>query len=249
MLFLQKILATAWKIYFLICLIVTLILLYPIYRVLLMNEKYFRAGFQMCRFHSLLMQILGGVYYTVIKKPKLSAEKKYIIVSNHTSYLDIILTTRIFSNYFLFMGKKELGKVPLFNIFFKKFNILVDRNSISASHKAFVEAAERIDRGASMVIFPEGTIPHHAPKLKSFKSGAFRLAIEKQLDVVPVVFLDNWKMLADKKFFSHLARPGIARVIIHEPISTKGMNENDLLFLQNRVYHQIEDTLKEYKII
>lgn len=249
MLFLQKILGTIWKIYFLVCLIVTLVVLYPLYRVLLMNEKYFRVGFQLCRFQSLLMQILGGVYYTVIKKQKLSPEKKYIIVCNHTSYLDIIMTTRVFSNYFLFMGKKELGRVPLFNIFFKKFNILVDRNSISASHKAFVEAAERIDKGASMLIFPEGTIPHHAPKLKAFKSGAFRLAIDKQIEVVPVVFLDSWKMLADKQFFSHLARPGITRVVIHEPISTKGMTENDSLFLQNRVYHLIEETLKEHKVI
>lgn len=247
MLLLRKILGTIWKVYFLCCLIVTLLLLYPLYRVVLMNERYFRFGFQLCRFQSLLMQILGGIYYRVEKKTTLEKNKPYIFVCNHTSYLDIILTTRILNHYFHFMGKKELLHVPLFNIFFKRFNIPVDRKSVKASHQSFIEAAKRIDKGASMLIFPEGTIPHQAPRMKAFKSGAFRLAIEKQIEIVPVVFPDNWKMLADNEFFSPLARPGIARAIVHNPIPTKGMSENDLVFLQNHIFHIIDNTLKEYR--
>ena len=148
-----------------------------------------------------------------------------------------------YGGHFRFMAKLELSNIPLFNIFFRTVDISVNRGSITESYKALRLAAESIDNKDSLVIFPEGKIAHHPPKLEKFKAGPFRLAIEKQVPIVPVTFLDNWKMLfVDKKVWG---RPGITRAIVHAPISTKGMTADDIDALQKKVYAIIENALKE----
>lgn len=149
-----------------------------------------------------------------------------------------------YQGHFRFMAKLELSNIPLFNIFFRTIDISVNRGSITESYKALRIAAESIEEGDSLVIFPEGKVAHHPPKLEKFKAGPFRLAIEKQVSVVPVTFLDNWQMLyVDKKIWG---RPGIARIVVHKPISTIGLTLDDIESLQIKVQDIIENTIKEY---
>lgn len=173
-------------------------------------------------------------------------EGPFIICPNHTSYIDILLLYRIFPRYFVFMGKQELATVPVFNIFFKKMNILVDRNSRMGSVRALWQAGKELDKKRSVVIFPEGTIPYSVPKMKAFKNGPFRLAIEKQLPIVPVTFINNYKLLQIGAFFKQNGRPGIARVVINKAVPTEGMKENDLLTLRNTVYQEIDETITAF---
>src|SRR6185295_8397785 len=121
--------------------------------------------------------------------------------------------------------------------FFERMNIPVNRKSVLDSHRAFMRAGEDIDKGISVTLFPEGTI-HHGPGVGRFKNGPFRLAIEKQIPIVPITFLNNWKLLPDE-YPEKLGRPGIARIIMHEPIETKGMTEDDLESLKKQVYEII----------
>lgn len=110
--------------------------------------------------------------------------------------------------------------------------------------KALDEAAKSLDKGRHLIIFPEGKIGGNAPHLHDFKSGPFRLAIEKQVPIVPVTFPDNWKMLyVERRIWG---RPGVARVFVHRPISTKGMTLNDVDLLKEKVYTIIDKTLKKY---
>jgi len=148
--------------------------------------------------------------------------------------------------YFHFMGKAELQRVPLFSKFFERMNILVDRSSIIASHRAFVRAGADIDKGISIAIFPEATIPDSAPHLGRFKNGAFRLAIEKQTPILPVVFLNNWKILPDNKLKKTGGRPGCARILILDPVETKGLTDKDDTALRHKVYAIIDAALQEY---
>lgn len=143
------------------------------------------------------------------------------------------------------MGKQELDKAPLFRIFFKQMNILVDRKSNIGSHKAFLRAGTGIDNGHSVFIFPEGTTSNDG-RLRGFKNGAFRLAIEKQVPIVPITFLNNWKLLQMGGFFKAYGKPGICKIVVHEPISTIGMNENDLISLRTKVYDIIQKELSDY---
>ena len=141
-----------------------------------------------------------------------------------------------------------MKNIPLFGHFFKEMNIPVDRASIMSSHRAFSRAKDDIDKGISVAIFPEAGIPDNAPHLLAFKNGAFKLAIEKQIPIIPIVFLDNWKRMPDgilRRMFA--GGPGRSRMIVHEPVETTGMSENDLVTLKHKVYRVIDETLKKEK--
>jgi 1-acyl-sn-glycerol-3-phosphate acyltransferase len=184
------------------------------------------------------------LFFKVEKHSKLRKNQAYIICPNHTSYLDIIIIYLVIPVYFHTMGKAELLKVPFFRRFFMGMNIPVNRKSRKDSHRAYMRAASDIDKGVSITLYPEGTIHHNGPVMGRFKNGPFRLAIEKQVPIVPVTFLNNWKLLPDD-FPRRIGRPGIARVFIHKPIPTAGMTESDLEDLKSLVYNVINAPLKE----
>ena len=104
-------------------------------------------------------------------------------------------------------------------------------------------AARALDRGTSLTLFPEGTIPAFTPRMKPFKDGAFKLAIEKQVPIVPVTFLDHWRLFGEPLEMLGLARPGLARAVVHPAISTTGMTEADLVALRSEVFRVIEGPL------
>lgn len=156
----------------------------------------------------------------------------------------------VIPDFFVFMGKSELLKWPLLNVFFKNgnFDIAVPRGSIVGSARAMDAARLAIDEEKSVVIFPEGTIPEsNLPKMIRFKNGAFKLAIEKQVPIVPVTYLTNWKIFGEPFFYKDKAMPGISKVVVHEPIETKGMTENDLVNLREQVYTIIDNELMRYE--
>ena len=235
-----------YKIYYLVVFSSSLLLLYPFFYFSLSKESRFPVAFKLMRFWSLILQISGGII--VIKKIKKQLPNEpYVVCCNHSSYFDIVLMYRVFPDYFVMMGKGELRNWPLFNIFFTKgMNILVDRDKKIASHKALEDAKNMIDKGHNVVIFPEGTIPHHAPLIKGFKNGAFKLAIEKQVPVVPMTFVTNWKRLQGTVMLKGKAGPGISKAVIHEPIETKGMTEKDVVLLRSKVKEVIEQPLQKY---
>ena len=199
------------------------------------------------KFWARVILFIPGIRYKVRYEAKLSPNKTYVYVSNHSSYLDIVLSYCAIPYYFIFMGKQELKKAPLFRIFFKEMNILVDRKSKIGSHRALEAAAKQLDEGHSIVLFPEGTISREAPKLRAFKNGAFRLAIEKQVPIVPITFVNNWKLLQDRPFLQGLSRPGLALIEVHRPIPTKGMTLDDILTLKAQVVNVIDTSLNNYE--
>jgi 1-acyl-sn-glycerol-3-phosphate acyltransferase len=144
------------------------------------------------------------------------------------------------------MAKAELTQIPFFRIFFKKMDIPVDRGSTVSSHKAYLRAGQDLDKGISILMYPEATIPDHTPKLKQFKAGPFKLAIEKQVPIVPVTFLTNWKLLPDGRRMKRGGRPGVSRVIVHKTIETTGMTEADEGSLLEKVYTTINTALQNY---
>lgn len=110
------------------------------------------------------------------------------------------------------------------------------------SHRAFLRAASDLEKGISITLFPEGTILHNGPRIGRFKNGPFRLAIQAQVPVVPITFLDNWVILPDD-FLKRTGHPGLCRVIIHDPIPTKGMTEADMESLKAKVYQVMREPL------
>ena len=148
-----------------------------------------------------------------------------MLVANHTSMTDIMLMLVTVKDPFVFVGKKELAKIPLFGYFYKRTCILVDRGSQRSRKEVFDSAQRRLNNGTSICIFPEGGVPDDTSVvLDTFKDGAFRLAIDHQIPIVPIVFYDN------KKRFPYIffkGCPGQMRVKIKNFISTEGKTQLD----------------------
>lgn len=209
-----------------------------------MREEWFPIVFRIKKIwaHFILWPLL--IFYKIERKSDLDSDQAYVFCPNHTSYLDIMLIYISFPLYFHTMGKAELRKVPLFKHFFDRMNIPVNRKSRKDAHRAYLRAASDLEKGISITLFPEGTIHHTGPVMGRFKNGPFRLAIEKQVPIVPVTFLNNWILLPDD-FYKNVGHPGIARVIIHEPIPTEGLREEDLDALKEKVYKIIDEPLRQ----
>lgn len=224
-----------WKLFFILNFVAGLVLLFPFYALLLRKKSRYDGAFALMRFHSRWIVHVPGVF-TAIKReiPSDQLPDACVYVANHSSYLDIVLSYVVIPKYFVYMGKAEIDKAPLLRIFFRDMNLYVDRKTRSGSYAAFVEAGKKLESGQSVFIYPEGTIESRG-QLKNFKNGAFRMAIEHQVPVVPVTFKNNWKLLQNGGFFKAHGRPGIARITIHKPIPTKGMAEEDLVSLRHTV--------------
>lgn len=233
-----------WRTLFFINALITFFLFFPAFFVLLQREKWFPLVFRLKKVWAHFIIWPLGIFYRIENHMEFEKGRSYVICPNHTSYLDIMLIYISIPSYFHTMGKAELLKVPLFRMFFKRMNIPVNRKSKVDSHRALIRAGCDLDNEVSVALFPEGTIHHTGPVMGRFKNGPFRLAIEKQVPIVPVTFLDNWWILPDD-FHCRPGRPGIARVIIHEPIETKGMTDKDLELLKHRTYEIIDAPLRK----
>lgn len=164
----------------------------------------------------------------------------YVIVSNHCSYLDTVFMYRLFSDYFVFMGKGELLHWPLFKTFFRTTDIAVDRQSARGSFNAWHKAAAAIDRGQCVAIYPEGTIPEDTPKLMPFKNGAFKLAAEKHVPVVCVTWKNNHRIMNEPSRFFEFSLPQIIDVVIHAPIvgtDAAQLNKKARTLIQSELEH------------
>lgn len=231
-----------WKIFFILNFVIGLIILYPVFFILLIPKSRYNSAFSLMRFWAHWVAIIPGVIPRVTRKSPLP-DGACIYVANHASYLDIVLSYVAVPNYFVYMGKAEIDKAPLLRIFFRDMNIYVDRKSRAGSYAAFVAAGKKLAHGESVFIYPEGTIEAKG-QLKPFKNGAFRMAIENQVPIVPITFRNNWKLLQNGGFFKAHGRPGIAHVIVHEPVQTAGLTEADLVSLRHQVREIIASELK-----
>ncbi|GGG36172.1 hypothetical protein GCM10010976_04840 [Bizionia arctica] len=182
-----------------------------------------------------------GFVWKIEREETPDPNKSYMFVANHTSMADIMLMLVSVKNPFVFVGKQELAKIPLFGFFYKRTCILVDRTSERSRKAVFLRAQNRLKQGASICIFPEGGVPEEDVFLDTFKDGAFRLAINHQIPVVPMTFLDNKKRFS-YTFFS--GGPGRMRAKIHPFIETEGLTIKDTKELNSKAKAVILKTLE-----
>ena len=170
-----------------------IIIMFPFLVISILREEWYPYFFIMARIWAKGILIGMGFRYKVEREQELEDKKSYMLVANHTSMIDIMLMLAIVKNPFVFVGKKELAKIPLFGFFYKRTCILVDRNSPKSRMEVYERAQKRLKQGLSICIFPEGGVPDESIVLDEFKDGAFRLASEHQIPIVPMTFADNKK--------------------------------------------------------
>ena len=222
--------------------------MYPLFRFHLANKSRYRRANKLRVIWARILFILTGIRERISGAENLPVETPVIFCPNHTSYLDIPAVTLALKKYHIrFLAKAELGNIPLFGIFFRTIDIAVNRESTADSVRSLQQASEVLHEGDSLIIFPEATIHKDAPQLHRFKNGAFRLAIENQIPIVPITFADNWRLLDVDHGFS--GTPGQARIFIHPPISTKNLTLNDVDSLKEKTFRIIHEQLIQSGIL
>ncbi|MFI1772691.1 lysophospholipid acyltransferase family protein [Thalassobellus citreus] len=215
---------TLYRIWFYILVGLPILIMFPILLISILKESWYPYFFKMARIWAKVILIGMGFNYRIESQQKPEKDKSYMFIANHTSMADIMLMLVSVKNPFVFVGKKELAKIPLFGFFYKRTCILVDRSSAKSRKAVFLRAQRRLKTGVSICIFPEGGVPEEHIELDEFKDGAFRLAINHHIPIVPITFADNKKRFS-YTFFS--GSPGKMRVKIHKFLSTESLTIED----------------------
>ena len=234
-----------WKLYIGIMFVSTLLLLYPIFIIFLSSERLKPNTFKLNVLWSRVMRML--CFYAIEKEGDAKDVKApFIVCANHTSYLDIFLMYSVLPKHrFLFMGKSEILSYPLIKTFFKRLNIPVFRDNRLKAAKSFIRARQEMNKGWSIIIFPEGGIPNETPYVIPFKDGAFKLAKSSQVGILPITFLDNYKLFSDPENVFDSARPGLSRVVFHDYIDEGQVEKTELSNLNNKVFKLISGSLPQ----
>lgn len=209
-----------YRIWFYLWVAIPILIMFPFLLITSASDKLYPYFFKLARIWAKTILIAMGFKVILQKETEIEYGRSYMFVSNHTSMTDIMLMLAVEKNPFVFVGKKELSKIPVFGFFYKRTCILVDRSSPKSRKEVFDRAQKRLNSGLSICIFPEGGVPKADVFLDKFKNGAFRLAIEHQIPIVPLTFADNKKRFP-YGFFDG-GTPGKMRVTIHKPIPTQG---------------------------
>lgn len=169
-------------------------------------------------------------------------DKSYIYVCNHNSYLDAITVVIGISGSVKPLGKIEMVKTPLFGMIYKRVVVLIDRKNKESRARSVEELKVDLARGQSILIFPEGTMNKTEADLSDFYDGAFRLAIETQTDIAPMVILNARKLLPRANPLS--VKPGLITCIFDEPVEVAGLEAENLEDLKAIVRKRMENLMK-----
>lgn len=175
-------------------------------------------GSQIGAFWARVIQWLAPMRAKVSGRENAQKNQSYVIVANHQSSFDIVMIYANIGIDFRWIMKKELRHAPLIGYAcYRLDNIFIDRSSKRASYESIQAAKKILKGGTSVVVFPEGTRSADG-KLGKFKHGAFKLAFELGLPILPVTIKDTHKIMG--KSFSTMM-PGRAEMVIHKPVDTQ----------------------------
>lgn len=202
--------------------------------------------YAICAFWARAAFFFYGIRWHNIYMEPVKGDHPVVYVINHISYLDIpmwLLALR--KSHIRVLGKSEMAKIPVFGFIYKEAVILVDRSSAAHRRKSIMELKYFLNRNISVVIAPEGTFNMTNQPLKEFYDGAFRIAIQTQTPIRPVVFPDTHSRLNRHSIFT--LNPGICRAVFLPEVPVSGYSIDDVAKLREAVYIMMEDALITYK--
>ena len=221
--------------------VLTLILFLPVYLLSIRKEDY-KLCYFFIRLWALGMFFGMGFRYRLIKETKKKIDKKqaYVIISNHTSIMDVMLPCILFPNHPLcYVGKKEIEKIPIFGTVYRRVCVMVDRTSARSRADVYRRCAERMNEGQSVVIFPEGGVPDDTNViLDQFKDGAFILATKHQFPIAVFTFKGLKEMFP---FDNKKGYPGLVDVFFNDIL----MPDLPLKDLKKKAHQEIRLSLLE----
>jgi 1-acyl-sn-glycerol-3-phosphate acyltransferase len=240
---LRTLLQPFYTLYVLISFLISLILTFPVFLWLgtQRKPKARKRIWKIVHSWSLLWLRIIGMPLSV--SGRFPADKRYIIVANHISYLDTINIYAAIPDYFRTLAKKEMAKVPLFGFIYSQLTILVDRNHAESRAKSMRLMWRQLKQECHITIFPEGGFNETGATLKPFYDGAFRLALQTRTDIIPLLLpdtVDRWHYSGWWKLY-----PGRNRAVFLDPISVSEYTLADLPQLKKKVFGIMESELNK----
>ncbi len=224
--------------YFTFILLMVIVFFYHVVVMLISGGRAIEWLYKIYRPWARTWAFINRVPLEVEGEENFDENRSYIFVLNHGSTADIIIAPAAMRNRYRPLGKKELTQIPLMGYMFKKAVILVDRSDPESRKESMEAMREIIQHNISIMIAPEGTRNRTAAPLQPFKDGAFRLAIEFQLPIVPMVLLNTRKLFPNDYWLLEHCK---LKCHFLKPISTEGLTEADVEPLKNKVYKIMED--------
>ena len=225
-----------------------LLLIFPIVIIASFFGKIKGGNFiyKLCRVWANFFLFMTGIRIHYIYESPPNHFKQYVFVFNHIAYLDIpLLMKAIREQHFRVLGKEEMTKIPIFGFLYRNTVVLVDRSNSPKRAKSVLQLKNVLRKGISIVISPEGTFNMTHQPLKEFYDGAFRIAIETQTPIKPILFLDAYDRNNYKSIFS--LNPGKARIVYLAEVPVEGLTLADVKSLKDEVYKIMEKKLINYK--
>ncbi len=186
-----------------------------------------------------------GISVKTIGFDKIDPSKPYVFVSNHASMFDITAVVVGVNRYLRFLVKKEIARVPVFGWATARAHIMIDRERGQEAVRSLKRAVQRISLGESAILFAEGTRTRDG-NLQPFKRGAFVLAIESDVPVVPLTILGSYEIM---KKGSIGLRKGEITIVVDSPIDVAGYKgKTGSIELMKRVREIIERNYYETEI-
>lgn len=201
--------------------------------------------YDLCRFWADAVLFFWGIPHRNYYDAPKATGHAVVFVFNHISYIDIPILMKIFRKQPIrILGKAELAKVPVFGFIYRNAVIAVDRSSSENRARSLREMKKMLNRNIPIVIAPEGTFNTTHKPLKDFYDGAFRIAIETNTNIQPVIIRDGYDRLSYESIFS--LNPGKSRAHYLPEVSTEGLDIEDIGELKSKIYNQMEDALIRY---
>jgi 1-acyl-sn-glycerol-3-phosphate acyltransferase len=176
-------------------------------------------------------------------RDKIDESMAYVAVSNHQSMLDIPLLHSLFF-HFKWVSKKENLYLPLigWNMILNRY-VIIDRTSKRSTLKMMRECRNYLENGSSIMIFPEGSRSFDG-KLRNFKDGAFRLALQTNLPILPIVQDGTWKAVKGKMVINGRTT---MKLRVLDPIMPHEFGDRDPGELSKKVRSVMESALNEMR--
>ncbi len=239
----KKTLLFIYNIYAIIIFVVVMFLLFPFFIVASLFGK-IKGGnmmYSICRIWAdIFLFCIGITHKNIFEAPK-ATDHPVIFVFNHISYMDIPIMMKAFRNEPIrILAKAEMAKIPIFGFIYRNAAIMVNRQSDTARAKSVLQLKSVLSKNISILISPEGTFNMTNKPLKEFYNGAFKIAVEMQTPIQPVLFLDAYDRMNYKSIFS--IKTGKSRAIFLPEIKAG----NDVAMLKQQVYNIMEADLIRY---
>ncbi|OJW82998.1 MAG: hypothetical protein BGO69_03725 [Bacteroidetes bacterium 46-16] len=241
----RKLLQPFYSAWVILSFVVCLLLLFPFFiAVSIPNNAWARRSiWRIIRPWSQFWLLIVGMPMR-IQGPK-PPQRRYVIVANHISYMDTVVVFSAIPWYFRALGKAEMSSMPLLGFIYKQIVIMVKRDSAHNRARSMRLMWRAVKYESSVLVFPEGTFNETAEPVKELFDGAFRLAINAQTPIFPMIFPDT----VDRWHYSHwwAVWPGRNRAIYLDPIPVDGLTLADVPALKEKVGRILAEALRKAK--